>query len=564
MTRITQTEQLVGTVPEALERSAQTTRGITLVDRDLGQQRLSYAQLGEDAARVARSLQARGVEPGDRVCILGTTSADLLRVLFGTWAAGAAPVVLSLPRRVSDLDAFVADVVSRTDKTDTRLLVVSDQLLELAPPIDVAATICSLEELAAGDGPAGVPDVPRLDVEPGHLALLQFTSGTTGRSRAVVLTHRHLIANMQAAGEMLGIDPEKDVLVSWLPLFHDMGLIGMLIGALIFRTDLVLIPTEEFLGRPGVWLDAISRYKGTITASPNFGYGLAARDITNRPRTLDLSSWRIAANGAEPIDIETCDGFCDAAARYGFNPSAMTPMFGLAESTLAVALSSTEAPVHVEWVNRDALEGSERVVRSTPGVEGARALVACGHPIPGHDVEIKGSDDQTLPVGSVGEICVRGPSVMQGYWRDEEATRETIRDGWLYTGDLGFLSEHGLVVCGRKKDMIILGGRNLYPEDYEFYTEKVAGVRRGNVIAFSLPERERMVVVAETTASPEDADAVAREAMLQLRRSLPRGPEEVVLITAGTLPKTSSGKRQRGTCRDRYTSGELEPLAVAR
>lgn len=554
------TAKLVGTVPEALAAAARTSRGIVLVDRDLTETRIPFASLQERAAAVARTLRAEGVGQGDRVCILGPTNASLLDVLFGCWAAGAVPVVLSLPRRLSDLDAFVEDVVARTEKADACLLAVSNVLLEQAPPIEVAARIVPIDELAAGDGPPMEP----VSVHPDHLAYLQFTSGTTANSRAVALTHRHLLSNMRAAGELAGMDAERDVFVSWLPLFHDMGLIGMLLGAVIFTADLVLIPTEEFLGRPGVWIDAMSRYGGTITASPNFGYGLAARDLGRKPRSLDLSSWRIAANGAEPIDVETCDAFCDAAAPYGFDRNAMAPMFGLAEATLAVSLSRTDEPVLVQWVDRDALEVESRVVPSDPGAAAARGLVACGDAIPGHEIEIKDSDGSTLPAGRVGEICFRGPSVMQGYWRDPVATREVLRGGWLHTGDLGFIGEHGLVVCGRKKDMIILGGRNLYPEDYELFTERVPGVRRGNVIAFALHDIERMVVVAETTAEPDDAQRVAREALEVLRRFLPRGPEEVVLVSPGTLPKTSSGKRQRGTCRERYASGELEALAVAK
>jgi fatty-acyl-CoA synthase len=229
-----------------------------------------------------------------------------------------------------------------------------------------------------------------------------------------------------------------------------------------------------------------------------------------------------------------------------------------------VSLSRTDEPVHVQWVDREALELEGEARPATPGSEEARSLVACGYPIPGHEIVIKDSFGATLAAGNVGEICVRGPSVMRGYWRDHEATRETLRDGWLHTGDLGFIGEHGLVVCGRTKDMIILGGRNLFPEDYELHAERVPGVRRGNVIAFALHDIERMVVVAETTAAPDEADTVAREALEVLRRSLPRGPEEVVLVAPGTLPKTSSGKRQRGACRERYAAGELDPLAVAR
>jgi fatty-acyl-CoA synthase len=557
---VTRTAQLVGTIPQALESAATSSRGITLVDRDLNETKLPYADLADAAARAAGALRDLGVEPGDRVCILGLTSPELLVTLFGAWHLGAVPVVLSLPRRVADLDELVADVVARTDKADASLLAVSSMLLEQAPPIDVAARLASIEEIAS----APAEPMEAYPTTPHDLAYLQFTSGTTASSRAVALTHRHLVANMQAAGEMAGMDADRDVFVSWLPLFHDMGLIGMLLGATIFGADLVLIPTEEFLGRPGVWVDAMSMYKGSITASPNFGYGLASRDLTRKPRSLDLSSWRIAANGAEPIDLETCDHFGDVAATYGFNRNAMAPMFGLAEATLAVSLSSTDEPVHVEWVDREALESSATVVAATPDAAGARGFVACGHPIPGHEVAIKGPDGNTLGAGEVGEICVKGPSVMQGYWRDAEATREAIRDGWLHTGDLGFMGAKGLIVCGRKKDMIILGGRNLYPEDYEFFTERVEGVRRGNVIAFSIPHLERMIVVAETTAQPHEADGVAREALELLRRSLPRGPEEVVLVAPGTLPKTSSGKRQRGACREWYASGEMEALAVAK
>jgi fatty-acyl-CoA synthase len=548
------------TVPEALRLAARTDRGITIVDRNLVEHRVSYADLADAAARSASILRERGSCDGERVCLLAPTTPELLIALFGAWQAGAVPVVLSLPRRQSDLPAFIEDVIARVDKTKAKMLAVSQALLDLAPPFEVNTEVVRVEDLV-DEAASPAPDP---STEPDSLAYLQFTSGTTARSRAVALTHRHLIANLKAAGEAAHVDPTNDVFVSWLPLFHDMGLIGMLLGSVVFRTDLVLLPTEEFLGRPGAWIDAMSRYRGTITASPNFGFGLAARDLASKPRTLDLSSWRIAANGAEPVDLETVAKFAEAAKPYRFDPNAMCPMFGLAEATLAVSLARPDEPVHVEWVDREALE-TECVVRPVePDAKDARAFVACGYPIPGHEVAIKGPLGEPLDVGHVGEICVRGPSVMPGYWRDREATDEALRDGWLHTGDLGFWSDHGLVVCGRKKDMIILGGRNLYPEDYEFHTERVPGVRKGNVIAFAIPELERMVVVAETSASAGDAHDIARTTLEALRRSLPRGPEEVVMVPAGTLPKTSSGKRQRGACRDRYTSGDLEALAVAR
>ena len=547
------------TVSDALQRAAATPHGITLIDKGLNERPLPYGDLADASARAAAALRSKGVEAGDRVCLLGPTTPELLVALFGTWWAGAVPVVMPLPRRIAELDVFVADAVARVEAADASLVLVADLVLQMAPPLDVATPIRSLESFTS-DLPTPVAPI---DTDSSDLAYLQFTSGTTAASRAVALTHDNLVTNMLAAGQMLGIDGERDVLVSWLPLFHDMGLIGLLFGSVLWRAPLVLQPTEEFLSRPGSWLDAISRFRGTVTASPNFGYGLAARELEARPRPLDLSTWRIAANGAEAVDIETTSAFAAATERYGFRPDAMCPMYGLAESTLAVSLTKPDRPLHVEWVDRDRLETSGTIRWTKPGAPGARAFVSCGHAVPGSEVRVVDDGGQPLPAGRVGEVCVRGPSVMAGYWRNDERTNDAVQDGWLHTGDLGFWGTDGLVICGRAKDMIILGGRNLYPEDYEFWTERVPGVRRGNVIAFAVPAHERMVVVAETTANAEEADGVARQALITLQQQLPRGPEEVVLVAPGTLPKTSSGKRQRRACRDRYDAGELDPLAVA-
>lgn len=557
MTRLLDLES----VPQALERAAATDRGVTLIDRHLAERHLSYADLADAAGRAAASLSRLGVGEGDRVCLLAPTSAELLFALFGTWWAGGVPVVLPLPRRQSELDDYIDDMAGRVKATGARVLVLSELFAPYASGLEtLPARMVTTDELAH-DRPAPAESTRP---DPEDLAYLQFTSGTTAHSRAVALSHRNLLTNMGGIGAMLGIDAERDVLVSWLPLFHDMGLISMLLGGVLFRIPLVLEPTEEFLGRPGSWLDAISRYGGTTTAAPNFGYSLAARDLRSNPRPLDLSRWRIAGNGAEPIDVDTLDAFTEAAAEHGFRSEAMCPMFGLAEGTLAVTLSVPDEPLHVEGISREVLETEHRAEPASSGDPDTRTFAACGHPIPGHDVSIRGRDGEPLPGGHVGEIWFRGPSVMQGYWRDPEATDEAIRDGWLRTGDLGYLGPHGLVVTGRIKDVIILGGRNLYPEDYEARTEDVDGVRRGNVIAFALPERERMVVVAETTLEETEADGAARRVLETLRRELPRGPEEVLLVPPGTIPKTSSGKRQRGRCRDRYLGDELEPLAVVR
>lgn len=560
MTDTVSARTLTRTIPEALERAASTRHGIRLIDRNLEGPVSSYADLYAAAQGTAGALRARGVRPGDRVCLLSTTTMELLVCLYGTWMAGAAPVVLSLPRRQSDLQELISDVQARVDAVGARLLCVSRLFLAEADPRDITSLpVATVEELAAATDEPAEP----APVGPDDLAFLQFTSGTTSAPRAVALTHGQIVTNMRDAGGLLGIGADTDVVVSWLPLFHDMGLIGMLLGATIFAIPLVLEPTEEFLGRPGSWMDAISTYRGTITAAPNFGYGLAARDLRMKPRDVDLTCCRIAVNGAEPIDAETLQGFTEMAAPYGFRPEAMCPMYGLAEATLAVTGSRPDEPLHTDYVSRTALE-QENTARPVPADDpDARALVPCGHRVPGVEVAICDEDGRRLGPNAVGEIWVRGPSTMLGYWSDEEATADALRDGWLHTGDLGFLGEHGLYICGRAKDMIILRGRNHYPEDYETSTERVSGVRRGNVIAFAIPERERMVVVAETTAtSADEAERIATEVLHTLRRRLPRGPEEVVLVAPGTLPKTSSGKRQRRSCRELYASGGLAPMAV--
>ena len=547
----------VSTIPQLLERAAGSEHGISVVDRDLEERRSSFAEVEERARRVAGGLRAAGVEPGDPVALLGSTSPDFVVTLFGVWRAGAIPTVVALPRRI-DLDSYIDEVQNRVTAAGAKLVAIDDQFLSMVPVDRVSVPVVGMRELVESE-PTGEPTPS----DAGAVALLQFTSGTTTGSRGVTLTHRHILTNVAEAGPALETHTPSAVIVSWLPLFHDMGLIGMLLGAVAARCPGYLIPPEEFMGRPGVWMDAISRFGGTTTASPNFGYGLAARDMRVRPRELDLSTLRAAGSGAEAIDHDTFLAFTEEAAKYGFDRDNFCPMYGLAENTLAVTIKGPGDPVVLSWVRRDALEKDGTVVPAEPGDPEARSLVANGSALPGVDVAILDERGERLEPNRVGEICVGGHSVMGGYWRDEEKTAEAVRDGLLHTGDLGYLDGSGqLYVTGRIKDMIIVGGRNLAAEDYEFWTERVDGVRLGNAIAFAVPEREHVVVVAETTKPAHEADEVARSVMRTLRERLPRGPEEVVLVMPGTLPKTSSGKRRRGACREQYASGALQTVAV--
>ncbi len=545
-------------VPHALRSGVDSPHKLIVVDRHLGEQSRSYRELMDCAAAGANVLRELGVNPGDRVCLLSSTSLSLMNGLIATWWAGAVPVILALPRRESELPQFLEDLRWRVTHVDARLVMVMDQFADALPAEEDGPKIIPLGQLenASQDSlsePIGQPD---------GLAYLQFTSGTTARSRAVALTHRQVLAQI-ASMAMVTTGTIDDVVMHWLPLFHDMGLI-LTLGAIAHGARVVLLPPEEFLGRPGAWMDSISQFGGTFTVAPNFAYGLAGRDLRAQPRDLELSQLRIAGNGAEPIDADTMYAFADAAAPYGFKREAICPMYGLAEATLAVATSRPGEAVREMWVSREQLEDHATVAEMPAGSDGARRLVACGPPVPRTEIAIVDDAGKKLEADRVGEILVRSPSVMSNYWQDPEATRKAIDDdGWLHTGDLGFVAHGELVVCGRIKDMIVVGGRNLYPEDYEQCAVAIDGVRRGNVIAFGIPEQERMVVVAETRAQDGEGTAVAKATMQMLTRRLSHAPHEVVLVPPGTLPKTSSGKPQRGVCRQQYLDGQLPAVATA-
>ncbi|MGA8113516.1 MAG: AMP-binding protein [Actinocatenispora sp.] len=554
------------TIPGVIAHIVSTGRGIFLLDNEMAERRITYGELDTRARQVAHQLRQRGVRPGDRVCLLSTTDEPLLMALFGTWYAGAAVVVLPLPGRRQPIERYAADMRRRIEAAGATLVCVTDSFAEEFGAAFTAAggdtedgpVVVSLGEVTAEGGP--VLDEPLPD-DPDALALLQFTSGTTGPSRAATITHRHLLGNTCGIWTSYGVDPTDPGMI-WLPLHHDMGIIGMI--AVISRgSDCVLLAPEHFLNSPLCWLVAASRYRVAITTAPNFAYALAGRLLRRSSYELDLSSLRWALNGAEPIDAASLEAFVEAGARYGLNPNSPCPVYGMAEATLAVTLRPPNTPVAVHWVDGDELTRDGRATLVESGAPNARKLVACGYPVPGTEIVIRGEDGTPLPEFTVGEIEIDGPGVMAGYWENKEATDLVIVDGRLRTGDLGYLSPDGLVICGRRKDMIILNGRNLYPEEFETEAERVHGVRSGNTIAFALPGTEHMVLVAETNRGAERAGEVAANLLAELRRTMAVPPTEIVVCPPSTIPKTSSGKRQRGLCRELYLSGKLPVLATA-
>jgi fatty-acyl-CoA synthase len=550
-----------------LESGADGDGAVTFVGSAMGPDagseradRVSWNELHSDARAMATALQARGVTPGSHVALIGPTSRALVTALQATWLAGAAVVALPLPMRLGSLEEFVEQTRARIERAHAALVVIDAELAAFLDP-PPRAPVLTLAALAADARRIGGDALETVRADPDRLAILQFTSGSTAEPKGVMLPDRCLLANIDAIARALGISG-ADRAVSWLPLYHDMGLIGMLMTPMLTGFELVLGAPTDFLGSPECWLEWMSAYGGTITAGPNFAYALAARAL-RRSGPLDLSSWRLALNGAEPVDPAAVETFVAAAAPHGFPTTSAFPVFGMAEATLAVTFPTVGAGMQVDAVDRVALENERYAAPATGGTAEARRLAVLGRALEGFELRV--CDPETgegLAEREIGELELRGPSVTPGYYENVEATASAFRDEWLRTGDLAYLVDGQLVVCGRLKDMIIVGGRNVFPEDIERAASTVDGVRAGNVIAFGSDQRrgrESIVVVAETRAH-DDTRPLRDAVKTTVREAVGVPPVDVVLVRPGSLPKTSSGKLQRSLCRDRYHANELEPV----
>ncbi|WP_334142717.1 AMP-binding protein [Rhabdothermincola sp.] len=542
-----------------LERAADSGGTVTFVSGDTSIT-VPWAQLHDEARATAAALQHRGIGPGAHVAILAPTTRALVTAIQATWLAGATIVVLPLPMRLASIEEFVAQTRERVRRADTDLLLVDPDLapyLETRDGDPPSLVLTDLIEAGARLG-AGAYQRPADDLD--ALAILQFTSGSTSEPKGVMLPQRVLGANLDACIEA-GQLQDDDVFVSWLPLYHDMGLVGMLCIPMTTGRDLVLGAPQDFLGAPARWMRWISDHRGTVTAGPNFSWVLATRAL-RRATDLDLSSLRIALNGAEPVDPRTVEAFVEAGAPFGLRPGAIFPAFGMAELAIGGTFPEPMRGLRTDAVDRRVLESERYAAPAEPGAEGTREFALLGRPLPGLEIRIADPDSgRPLAEREVGELEIRGTSVTPGYYRNPEATAAMFRDGWLRTGDLGYLVDGELVLCGRIKDVIIIGGRNIFPEDVERAVAEIDGVRAGNVIAFGVEGakgKEQMVVVAESRA--DDPEGLRRLVHHRAMEVVGAPPHDVVLVTPGTLPKTSSGKLQRSLCRAKYLGRELQPV----
>lgn len=547
---------------DRVAQAADSGGHVTIVESSDSKRR-SWAQLLDEAGQTAAALQAFGVAPHSHVGLLGRTSPELLRAILAIWLCGATVVMLPMPVRQLEPRHAHAHLKSLSSYAEVDLLLVDPGLGTLAR--GAAPQIASLAGLMDAGAPleASFDSSPVASVTGADLAAIQFTSGSTADPKGVMLPHENICVNVDAMCEGAGLRLGEDTFVSWLPLFHDMGFIGFLVMPMIAGMDLVLADPSTWVGAPQSWMEWISAFHATVTGGPDSAYAIATRFLQASSGALDLSSLRVAFNGAEPISPESLERYCAVAETHAFNRRAMFCVFGMAEVTLAATFPDPGSGMQVDVVDRASLEREGIAAPAHKRGRSLRRLPLLGRPLRGLEIRVVDPQDGALrPEREVGELEIRGSSLTPGYFRHPDLTAQTLRDGWLRTGDLAYMVGDQLVVCGRLKDVVIVMGRNVLPEEIEWATASVSGVRAGNAIAFGTSTssgREGLVVVAECrSATPKIVrDNVARA----IREAVGVTPADIVLVEPRTLPKTSSGKLQRSRCRAAYMSGELSTVA---
>jgi 1-acyl-sn-glycerol-3-phosphate acyltransferase len=523
------------------------------------EQRISYRQLADAAAAVASGLQRAGVVPRQSVAIMLPTSPEYFSTYFGILMAGAIPVPIYPPARPSQLEDHVLRHTGILDNAQAVALVTVPEAMVVARLLQARVpglrqVVTPLQLAAKGGTPTPVA------VRGDDIAFIQYTSGSTGNPKGVALTHANLLANIRAMAQAVHATP-RDVFVSWLPLYHDMGLIGAWLGSLYVGFPLVVMSPLAFLAKPLRWLQAIHHWRGTLSAGPNFAYELCLKRIDDAAlATLDLSSWRLAFNGAEAVSPDTVRRFAERFAACGLAPEAVAPVYGLAEASVGLLFPPLGRVAPIDAVQREPFTRERRAVVAAPGDAGALRFVACGRPLPGHAIRIV--DDAGREVGEriEGRLEFKGPSATRGYFRDPEKTARLFHDGWLDSGDRAYSAGGDVYITGRVKDIVIRGGRNLYPEEIEEAVGRVDGVRKGCVAVFGSPDpatgTERLVVLAEERLARADAKAMLREAVSRaVIKAIGEPPDEIVLAPPHTVLKTSSGKVRRSACRALYEAG---------
>jgi fatty-acyl-CoA synthase len=522
--------------------------------------RRTWAQVHEQASRVAGGLVEGGLAPGSSVAVLAAAPALIAPTVQGVWLAGGSVTMLHQPTQRTDLAEWAENTVQVLGMIGSELVLLGEPFDQLAPVLTERGIGFRMIDDLLGCDPLAQPVGTGED----STALLQLTSGSTAEPKAVRITHRNLFANISAMVEAAEFRFDTDVMMSWLPTFHDMGMVGFLTVPMTFGVELVKVTPVEFLSGPLIWPELISKYRATATAAPNFAYAIVGRRLARveDDDAYDLSSLRIALNGAEPIDETAVQAFTEAGARFKLSPESVFPAYGMAETTLAVSFVALNSGLRLDVVDARALENENRAVpvpEGDPrrGTDEVRSFAKLGRPLPGLEAEIVDEHGGKLGEREVGEIRLRGEAVTPGYLTVDGPVDTQDAEGWLATGDLGYLVDGQIVICGRAKDVIIMGGRNIYPTDIERAAMSVDGVRAGNAVAVRLDagtRRERFAIVLESKLAG-DADAertLVKEVAARVRSAVDARPYAVVVLAPGNLPKTPSGKVRRATTAEQY------------
>lgn len=523
-----------------------------------------YSEMRADALDHAYRLISHGVKKGDRIALIAETGPDFASLFFGCVYAGAWPVPLPLPTSFGGKESYVDQLSVQLKSSDPKILFFPAELSEMA---GAAAAACGVEGLdweSFTDRIALETDLPPATSD--EICYLQYSSGSTRFPHGVAVTHHALLNNLSAHAHGAEIN-ENDRCVSWLPWYHDMGLVGCFLSIIANQVSTDYIKTEDFARRPLAWLDIISRADGTVLSySPTFGYDICARRISSQSHVgerFKLGHWRLAGNGADMIRPDVMQAFVDAFGDAGFSARAFAPSYGLAEATLAVSIMPMGEGIQVELVKESELTG---VPGPADRPERYRAIVNCGKPVKDMAIEVRDENGAPLPEKMIGKVWCTGPSLMKEYFRDPESTTACMVDGWLDTGDMGYMSNGYIFIVGRAKDMIIINGKNYWPQDIEWAVEQLPGFKAGDIAAFSITNgggEETPAVLVQCRTSDDSERARLREQIREKVRSVTGMNCVVELVPPRTLPRTSSGKLSRAKARNLYLSGEIRPYAIA-
>ena len=555
------------TLGEALDYAAQGQKGFNFHDARADLVRAyPFSELAADARRHAAHFIAEGVQPGDRIALIAETGAGFAAAFFGAIYAGALPVPLPLPTSFGGREAYVDQIRVQLTSCDPLMLLSPPGLHDIVK--DAATGLCAAhdwDQWFAGDAPA----VTLPQARPTDIAYLQYSSGSTRFPHGVAVTHEALLANLSAHATCTHA-AEGDRVVSWLPWYHDMGLVGCMLAPMSNQISVDYLATEDFARRPLSWLTLISRNPhNSLSYSPTFGYDICARRISPSipvAERYDLSRWRVAGNGADMIRPEVMQAFVDTFAPAGFKASAFLPSYGLAEATLAVTIMPVGEGIQCDLIDERTLSGTTEPRADHRLPTRYRAIVNCGKAVPGLTIEVRGEDGQVLPDRKIGRVFVRGLGIMAGYFRDPEATAACMKDGWLDTGDMAYMKDGSLYIVGRAKDMIIINGKNHWPQDIEWAIEQLPGFKAGDIAAFSVTTpsgEEAPAVLVQCRTSDNDERLKLRDAIRTKVKAITGMSCVVELVPPRTLPRTSSGKLSRSKARLQYLSGEIQPFEIA-